>query len=1089
MTEVGTLITANAGCGKTFTLANRVLGWLVLHHRITGSAGARDVLAATFTRKAAGEIQQRILRHLAHGSLDSSRLQEYASSIGLSSPPTQSEMASVLKDVARDIDRLQINTLDGIFHELARALPEVVALPQGWTIGDQPALEALQREAIDVWLRGCDPKTLSEFVATAEGEVLKGSMHGVVTRTIWGDGRGGGLLELWRRGNISREVTGHDPWDWFEQLHDQHIAPMAKRATQADLDEALSKLLEAPLPTTNAGTPKKRWTHARDRVANVAREGRWTELLLDSLVQAVVQGQPFDRAVATPAISQALTPLVGHACQHLVDQLRLRLGIWRNLLDELGAASDAQQQAAGLFGFSDIAARLAGCEVLSPQGMEEIAWRLDSKIRDLALDEFQDTSVEQARVLLPLIDELFAGAGSHEVPRHMLVVADPKQSIYGWRGGTPELIDWLRMKGGDQLNESTLATSYRSVPIIMDFVNACFCDVGTNAALLAEGDRRPVLDHQLMSDCGLNPTHVGNAVEAVMAGWSCPEHVSADVLGQAPGVVQAFVARPEDAAERAADIVESRIAYGGTIGVLCPTNTTLSEAAEAIRARGIAVSEEGRSGLDDIVAAARMLDLFTLADHPGHTMAAYAVSHSPFGPHIGLNPLERCGDRLGDCEKASRNIRNRVADIGLARMLASLVDAVSQDLSSREDAALRRMVLLASEWGQDRPRRLLDFAAHVRQVGLAEATEDRVRVMTIHASKGLEFDEVVLPFLEKKMVQESSEACQGWASDALGTISAIAPGISSKARVHAPLLNAIFEQSFARGLADRLSLLYVAITRARHGLHLVFAPIGKRNTVDAKLAPSTFVRAAIPDIESALEDVDPDRTNCIWRAEGASEVKAATPSPSPAYECEPVQLISQPAHQLTAPSSHGDMPMRERCRLQPGRARRDGVILHELFRTVCWLDDGPPSEDDLEQAFAQAAIQLGRPVGSDLRAALRSRFEQALAGPMRAMLCRDAHQHWSASTLEVHPEQPILVGIDDQIIRGRIDRLVLGCDENGTVTHASILDFKTGHAPSQADQEAAMEWYQPQLDRYAEAISAIYSIPIDAIETGLLFVE
>ncbi len=1088
MTPVGTLITANAGCGKTFTLANRVLGWLVVHRRMTGSAGARDVLAATFTRKAAGEIQQRILRHLARGALEPDRLAEYEQAIGLDTPATQAELLAVLEDVARDIDRLQINTLDGVFHELARALPEAVGLPQGWTIGDQPALAALQRNAIDVWLRESDPQEVEEFARTADGEVLKGSMHGAITKTIWGDGRGGGLLELWRRGRISAAASGADPWDWLEGVADEQISPMAGRHTAEDLEASATELADAPIPLTKAGTPNKRWQTARERVVTAAREGRWTDLLVDSLIAAIIDGRDFNRAAAPQEVIDAVGPLIGCGCQRLVDRLRLRHRIWRTLLDALGEASDAQQQRAGLFGFGDVAARLATADVLAPEGMEAIAWRLDATIRDLALDEFQDTSVEQARVLLPLIDELFAGEGSHDTPRHMLVVADPKQSIYGWRGGTPELINWLRDRGGPQLAEDELAMSFRSSPKIMEFVNTCFGDVASNAAMVGEQDRRPILPRKLMDACGLAAEGPENAVQAAVSRWSFTEHTSAPSLADAPGLVHAYVADKDDTAERAADIVEKRVAMGGTIGVLCPTNDTLAQAAKAIRARGIAVSEEGGGGVEDIVAAARVLDVLTLGDHPGHTLAAYHVSHSPMGPHIGLSPLETCDNLKSACSAASRQVRAAVASLGLAGMLAELVEAVVGEVSDREYAALRQIVLLASDWGDDRPRRLTDFATHLRQTGLGEATEDHVRVMTMHASKGLEFDEVVLPWLDGKMVKERPPACQGWAADSLGTLSAIAPTVSSGERVHVPLLSAMHEQAFAGDLADRISLLYVAITRARSGLHLVFQPLSRSRQIAGVLSPATFLRASLPDVETALDDVDATQRTPIWKATGSrSAVIEAGQSIDPA-PVPPVRLTARASDATVTPSSHDALPLRQRCRLLPGRARRAGVILHELFRAVAWLDDGPPSEEAIERAFTEAAIQLGRPVGPDLQATLQERFEQALAGDVGAALRRSAHASWGAVTLDVLPEQPILSLLDDGLLRGRIDRLVLGRDATGAVVRAAVLDYKSGGVESAKDRAEAEAWYSPQLQRYASGVSRIWSIPIEAVETKLLFV-
>jgi RecB family exonuclease len=75
------------------------------------------------------------------------------------------------------------------------------------------------------------------------------------------------------------------------------------------------------------------------------------------------------------------------------------------------------------------------------------------------------------------------------------------------------------------------------------------------------------------------------------------------------------------------------------------------------------------------------------------------------------------------------------------------------------------------------------------------------------------------------------------------------------------------------------------------------------------------------------------------------------------------------------------------------------------------------------------------------------------------------------------------------MLRGRIDRLVLGRDGSGAVIRAAILDFKTGHADSKSERQTATEWYQPQLDRYAEGVAAIYQLPLEAIESRLLFVQ
>ena len=146
-------------------------------------------------------------------------------------------------------------------------------------------------------------------------------------------------------------------------------------------------------------------------------------------------------------------------------------------------------------------------------------------------------------------------------------------------------------------------------------------------------------------------------------------------------------------------------------------------------------------------------------------------------------------------------------------------------------------------------------------------------------------------------------------------------------------------------------------------------------------------------------------------------------------------------------------------------------------------------EEAIERAFDEAAIQLGRAVGSDLRATLRARFEQALAGDVGDALRRSAHAAWDAASLEVLPEHPVLGVLDDGLIRGRIDRLVLGRDAHGAVIYAAVLDYKSGRVDSEQDRIDAEAWYAPQLDRYAAGVSRIWSIPLEHVETAILFVE
>jgi len=420
-----------------------------------------------------------------------------------------------------------------------------------------------------------------------------------------------------------------------------------------------------------------------------------------------------------------------------------------------------------------------------------------------------------------------------------------------------------------------------------------------------------------------------------------------------------------------------------------------------------------------------------------------------------------------------------------------LTRTVERACDAREQAGLRLVAERAAGWTSTTTTRLRDFVSLVEEAGFAAPTTAPVRVMTQHKAKGLEFDEVILPWLDRGMARDRTAPCFPWSPEPLADIAAIAPHVRKELRVHTPILKAFHNQSWAGDLADALSLLYVAITRPRTGLHLVFRKLEKPKQVHEILTPATFLRAAIPELDQAMENADPDDTKHFWKLEGSVITRPDDQAHGTLPPTKPVRVTPIGARStLVTPSSHdGVGSLAERFRLVPGRARRDGVILHELYRHVQWLDDGPPPEVLIEQAFDEAAIQLGRPVGSELRAALLERFTESLEAEVGNALRRAAHADWNVATLEALPEHRMLVRLDTGMLRGRIDRLVLGRDASGTITRAAILDFKTGRLDTEADRQAAIEWYQPQLDRYAEGVAAAYSLPPDAIETGLLFVE
>ena len=142
---------------------------------------------------------------------------------------------------------------------------------------------------------------------------------------------------------------------------------------------------------------------------------------------------------------------------------------------------------------------------------------------------------------------------------------------------------------------------------------------------------------------------------------------------------------------------------------------------------------------------------------------------------------------------------------------------------ARDRVRLRQVLALAATAPADMASRPERFVHLVESTGSRTISDDRIRVMTIHASKGLEFDEVVLPTLSQRM--DKVEAGPGeWSVITDGPGGAplvIGPVVKGALADRSPLLAALQTEARVRKLFDGLSAFYVALTRARSGVHLV----------------------------------------------------------------------------------------------------------------------------------------------------------------------------------------------------------------------------------------------------------------------------
>ncbi|MFG0297154.1 MAG: UvrD-helicase domain-containing protein, partial [Maioricimonas sp. JB045] len=157
------VIRASAGTGKTFQLSNRYLSLL-------RTTSPDRILATTFTRKAAGEILERVLTRLAEAALDEKKCNDLAKFIhapGL----TPDDCRQMLRRLTHHLHRVRVSTLDSFFSQIATSFTLELGLPPGWRIIDEFEIVQLRERAIETVLQEGDRGDLTQLMhLLAKGE-------------------------------------------------------------------------------------------------------------------------------------------------------------------------------------------------------------------------------------------------------------------------------------------------------------------------------------------------------------------------------------------------------------------------------------------------------------------------------------------------------------------------------------------------------------------------------------------------------------------------------------------------------------------------------------------------------------------------------------------------------------------------------------------------------------------------------------------------------------------------------------------------------------------------------------------------------
>lgn len=1045
------LIRASAGSGKTFQLSGHFLRQLFEGHP------PESILATTFTRKAAGEILGRVLLRLAAAAQDTKECQDLAEFMK-PAKVTQQIAKDLLAATTAQLHRMRVCTLDSFFQQLARSLTLELGLPPGWSIIDEHEQRKLRQQAIDAVLAQQMPKDAQRLMQMLAKGRSKRSVRDLIDDTVLQ------FHELFL-------LTDADAWNKI---------PRPTRLTGPELEEAFREI--------SATTPlnEKRVIKAVREDVERARAGQWDKFIDKGLAKKVFEQDPTYYKKPLPGdLVEAYERLLTHARAELLDLVGQQTRATYSLIDRFDCEYSRLRAEHGWMGFNDVTRRLAHSEGAATG--DQMNFRMDSSLQHLLLDEFQDTSPDQWRILKRLALKIAEQPDNTS----FFCVGDPKQAIYGWRGGVAAILDAVEQTVPN-LTSRSLDQSRRSSSAVIETVNKVFSHIS---------------QHDNLSDYG-----------PACFTWqqNFPEHSTART--ELPGYTE-LKTSPEFEGESKAERQGPYFQWlareiqqlheqcpGAEIGVLTRRNSTVARLVHELRLLGVSASEEGGTAPTDSPAVLAVLSLLHLASHPGCQVSRFHVATSPLA---GLVELTSWTDNKAAANTAEE-IRTRLMDDGYGRTLQWISEAIQPHCNQRD--ILRLQQIVAEGWQFDKAPSLnpAEFVRLLENSRLNRAEAAAVRVMTVHQSKGLEFEIVVLPELDTNLFRAPSAAAGISAPGESPDKVCIWRSKAIRSLLPKPLQKA-FKQTIAKDVSEALCLLYVALTRPVNALHMFIPPVTSSRT------PASFagvLMASLTEDRLAPADTTVFRMgdpNWFEQLPEMTTAAARTPS-STGKVSRRIQLASTRERsrglRREAPSRHeetrlnlpfaGGAPRKKSTDSSTLDPKLRGTVIHTWFEHIQWIDNGGlPDDEKLDQLVASLLIPADEL--SKLKLTFRKMLQQD--GTVEALTVdgvlnlpqfetHAAKVRNGKAVLRVEPERPFVIKRNGAIVVGTIDRLVL-LELNGKLVAADILDYKTDRLTGNRESWIAdrIQHYGGQLEEYRNAVNACFGIPVTHISTRLLLLE
>lgn len=1027
------LFSASAGAGKTHRLTGEYIKRLFI-----GEAQYRHILAVTFTNKATEEMKSRILNELyiiASGR-ESRFMQELLPLVGGSQQKLRARARVILSQILHDYSLFNVSTIDRFFQSVMRAFARELGkmVSYGVELDEKSIrLAAIDRIYADLGkqenakLLGWMTEFAKEVVAEGEGWNIKDKIAELSSEV---SNEGYKLLQR-NAGASYGNLNGNEVQDlkvrvkkiralFIKRLKEignngvAHISALGHSPSEykggfRSLFCKFEKMAKGEMQDGDSAKFKAIYNNKSEWVSKENNPDDFYSNDLNNDIKDFI-----DLCDTLPLFRTAETIL----------QRINQFGILNNIQREIQTIC-REQNVMLLADTTELLNR-----IIDGNDTPFIYEKIGTQLNYIMLDEFQDTSRMQWQNFEPLIAEIESRT-SHKNGFGNVVVGDIKQSIYRWRNSDWQILhNFATGPIGKYSKSISLDTNWRSLQNIITFNNSFFESAAKE------------LDNKFASHISGNLTPIAEIYKTIAQQYpkeksSIPAegYVEVRIYDKVPKETKGTDAkiRPYQATVEAIKDALCRGYSYSHITILVRKNT-----------EGAAIAKHLLENNIPVVSSDSML-LVSSKVIRGLVERLAAIATSAPAP--------------ADTDKELRNMP-------LLQLVQHIIHNELPDEAKADMAYLNAfmdvVLKFTSEEGSNLSLFLKWWSENGTSYSISAPKSNAVTICTIHKSKGLEAEIIIIPFFTCKLEPEVNGII--WCSTTDPEIGYNQP---LPVLYSAKLENTLFKEDYYKEkhncYIDAINLAYVACTRPRNELY-IFADKSARsfnNSMASLLA--TFVNA--PDKVPFVKDssgIDPSqkcdiykfgvknqRHECKMPAAGAG-ASASTPASAPVLQADALMLlapIKQTGRNRLAASqssiNEGDDSIRNK-----------GVILHEIFSFI-------KNKRDIPDAVKRATLLgiVNKESFADLLTATAPTIEDVIA----QLISQTDHLHWFDDSAQILNEQEILSG-DDTITRP--DRVILLPDGKGA-HKAIVVDYKFGEYDPNSTQ---LKRYHSQVAGYMSSL-------------------